>query len=125
MRKQVLAVVGVCVVAVALAGSLAWAAGAISVDVPFSFIVAGKELAAGKYEISEATGKVLVKGSGGSVVTPILERLADTGSDQPTIVFDKVEGKSYLSEIHIPGGDGYLVGIAKGKETHEVLKGKE
>jgi hypothetical protein len=125
MKKQVLAAAVACVVAVALAGSLAWAAKAVSVDVPFSFVVAGKEMAAGKYEISEQAGKLLVKGSAASIVAPILERLADTGGTQPKIVFDKVEGKSYLSEVHIPGTDGYLVGIAKEKEIHEVLTGKE
>jgi hypothetical protein len=125
MRKQVLAVVAVCVVALALGGTLAWAAAAVSVDIPFSFFVKDKEMPAGNYAISEESGKLLVKGSGGSIVTPILERLADTGTKEPKIVFDKVEGKSYLSEVHIPGADGYLVGIAKGKETHVTVTGKE
>jgi hypothetical protein len=35
------------------------------------------------------------------------------------------DGKTYLSEVHVPGTDGYLVGIAGGKETHEVITGKQ
>ncbi|HVN30935.1 MAG TPA: hypothetical protein VMT45_03020 [Thermoanaerobaculaceae bacterium] len=125
MRKPIVAMAVVAVLALGLAGSLAWAAGAVSVNVPFSFIVKDKEMPAGNYAISEESGRLLVKGSGGTVATPILERLADTGTKEPKIVFDKVEGKSYLSEVHIPGADGYLVGIAKGKETHVTVTGKE
>ena len=63
---------------------------------------------------------------GGTVLALVLERLADTGGKDSKLVFDKMEdGKSYLSEIHIPGQDGYLVGIAKGKEKHVTVTGKE
>lgn len=130
MRKQVLAAVVVGVLALGLAGSLAWAAGAMQVDVPFAFSVKDKELPAGRYEIqvegADQTRLLIRSGSGGgTVVVPVLERLADTGGKTPKVVFDKVENKHYLSEVHIPGMDGFLVGIAKGKETHEVISGKE
>ena len=48
MRKQILAAVVVGVVALGLAGSLAWAAGPVSVNIPFSFIVKDKEMPAGQ-----------------------------------------------------------------------------
>jgi hypothetical protein len=128
MRKQVLAAVAVAVFALGLAGSLAWAAGAISVDVPFSFVVKDKEMPAGRYDIREqGEANLAIRGDkGGQVLVPVIERLADTGAKAPTLVFDKMQdGKSYLSEVHIPGQDGYLVGIAKGKETHVIVTGKE
>ena len=131
MRKQVLAVAAVCVVAMALGGTLAWAASAVSVDVPFSFFVKDKEMPAGRYEIKvegNDFGKLVIKstGAGGSVVATVLERLADTGAKEPKVVFDKSDdGTHYLSEVHFPGKDGFLVGIAKGKETHVVVTGKE
>ncbi|HVN30937.1 MAG TPA: hypothetical protein VMT45_03030 [Thermoanaerobaculaceae bacterium] len=128
MRKRVLAVAAACVVALALGGSLAWAAATASLNIPFSFFVKDKEMPAGRYVI-ETVGndltKLTVKGAGGSVIATVLERLADTGAKEPKVVFDKVEGKYYLSEVHYPGMDGFLVGIAKGKETHEVITGKE
>ena len=131
MRKQVLAAVVVGVFALGLAGSLAWAAGPVSVDVPFSFIVNDKELSAGRYEIrvegNDESRLVIRSSQGGvSVFALVLERLADTGAKQPKVVFDKMaDGKSYLSEVHIPGRDGFLVGIAKGRETHVTVSGKE
>jgi hypothetical protein len=128
MRKQVLAAVVVAAFALGLAGSLAWAAGAVSVDIPFSFIVKDKEMPAGRYAIrTEGETNLAIRGDkGGQVFVLILERLADTGGKEPKVVFDKMEdGKTYLSEVHIPGADGYLVGIAGGKESHVTLSGKE
>lgn len=131
MKKQVLAVAGVCVAALALAGNLAWAAGAVSVDIPFSFIVKDKEMPAGRYSIQTQgndESKLAIRSSqgGATVFALVLERLADTGAKDPTVVFDKTaDGKSYLSEVHIPGQDGYLVGVAKGEKSHEVITGKE
>ena len=131
MRKRVLAAVVVGVLALGLAGSLAWAAGAMSVSVPFSFVVKDKEMPAGQYNIqlegNDETKLVIRSSQGGAtVLVQVLERLADTGAKEPKVVFDKTaDGKSYLSEVHMPGRDGFLVGIAKGKEIHEVLTGKE
>jgi hypothetical protein len=128
MRKQVLAAVVVAVFALGLAGSLAWAASAISVNIPFSFFAKDKEMPAGQYEIREQGETTLaIRGDkSGQVLVPVIERLADTGAKEPKLVFDKMQdGKSYLSEVHIPGQDGYLVGIAKGRETHVTVTGKQ
>jgi hypothetical protein len=38
------------------------------------------------------------------------------------LVFDKVGAVSYLSELWMPGSDGYLVHAAKGKHTHVSVK---
>jgi hypothetical protein len=131
MRKQILAAVVVGVVALGLAGSFAWAGGALSVDVPFSFIVKDKEMPAGHYKIQvegNDASKLVIRSNagGGAVFALVLERLADTGGKDPKVVFDKTEdGKTYLSEVHMPGQDGYLVGIAGGKEKHVTVSGKE
>jgi hypothetical protein len=129
MRKQVLAAALVGAFALGLGGSVAWAGGGVSVDVPFTFIVSGKELTAGRYEIRyEDESKLAIRssGNGQKVFALVMERLADTGTKEPKVVFDKTEdGKHYLSEVHMPGRDGFLVGIAGGKETHVTLPGKE
>ena len=127
MRKHVIAVVGVFVVALALAGSLALAANVVKVDVPFSFMVNGKTLPAGQYQIEPAgnnLSKLAIRGTGGAILAKVVERLADTGVKEPKVVFDKVEGKYFLSEVHFPGSDGYLVGSGTATETHEVITGK-
>ena len=128
MKKQILAAVVVAVFALGLAGSLVWAAGAVSVDIPFSFIVKDKEMPAGRYEIrTEGEANLAIRGDkGAQVFVPVIERLADTGGKEPKVIFDKMEdGKTYLSEVHVPGQDGFLVGIAGGKEKHVTVKGKE
>jgi hypothetical protein len=131
MRKQIVVAAVVGVFALGLAGSLAWAAGAVSANIPFSFIANDKEMPAGRYEIrieGNDEGKLVVRSidGGGQVFVMVIERLADTGAKEAKIVFDKMEdGKIYLSEIHRPGRDGFLVGIAKGRETHVTIIGKE
>ncbi len=125
--KSTLAVVA-CAAVLGLAGTVASAEELVSVNVPFSFFVTGEEMPAGRYDIRAqsndlATLIVQNEATGRSVFAPVLERLADTGSEQASVVFDKVGGKRFLSEIHIPAKDGFLVGIAKGHETHEVLRG--
>jgi hypothetical protein len=131
MRKPIVAVAVVAVFALGLAGSLAWAAGAVSVNIPFSFIVKDKELPAGRYEIrteGNDESKLTIRSSqgAGTVFAMVIERLADTGATHSKIVFDKMpDGKVFLSEIHFPGKDGFLVGVAKGKETHVTLTGKD
>jgi hypothetical protein len=128
MRKQIVAAVAVGVLALGLAVSTAWASGAISVNIPFSFMVKDKEMPAGQYEI-RAEGdqtKLVVKGTGAVVLVPVIERLADTGAKQPKIVFDKIlNGTAVLSEVHMPGQDGFLVGVATARESHVVLTGKQ
>jgi hypothetical protein len=128
MRKQILVVVGALVLG--LSASFAWATGGISVNIPFGFIAKDKELPAGRYEIrpsgnDETQLSIRSTEGGGTSLIPVIERLADTGSKAPKVVFDKTEdGKSYLSEVHVPGSDGFLVGIAKGKEKHVVITGQ-
>ena len=125
-RAPALAALSVAVLA--LAAGTAGAGGIMAVDIPFSFVVNDKEMSAGRYEI-QPTGshenRLILRSAGGNgaVVMTVIERLADTGAKEPLVVFDRVESKNYLSEIHIPGRDGFLVGIAKGRETHVVVKG--
>lgn len=128
MKYRVPALVALSVAVLALAAGTAGAAGIMAVDIPFSFVVNDKEMSAGRYEIQPAgshENRLILRraGGGGAVVMTVIERLADTGAKEPQVVFDRVESKNYLSEVHIPGGDGFLVGIAKGRETHVVVKG--
>ena len=128
MRKQIVTAAAVAVFALGLAVSVAWASGTISVKIPFSFMVKDKEMPAGQYEI-RAEGdqtKLAIRGSGAMVMVPVIERLADTGAKEPKIVFDKIlNGTAVLSEVHMPGQDGFLVGVATARESHVTLTGKE
>ena len=88
-------------------------------DIPFSFIVKDKEMPAGRYEIRTRQGRDQTghpgHQGGGTVLVPVIERLADTGGKEPKVVFDKMwDGKSYLSEVHMPGQDGLPGGDREG-----------
>ena len=129
MKRESLTIAVVGAAALALAASFAWAAGPVGVDIPFRFAVAGKEMPAGQYVFeTPGTGlsKLAIKSAdGGLAMAPVLERLADTGATQPSIVFDLKGGKYYLSEYHVPGQDGLLVGMVKGEQAHKVVIGTE
>ena len=120
MRKQVLASVVVGVFALGLAGSLAWAAGPISVNIPFSFIVKDKEMPAGRYEIrteghDERTLAIRSKAGGGQVLVQVIERLADTGAKEPKVIFNKTEDANETA--HTDSGirrDGPCHGVSAG-----------
>jgi hypothetical protein len=118
----------VAVLAVVLSGTAALAQSpAATVNVPFAFSVAGKELPAGKYEIrSEGADKnyLAIRGTtGGNILASFETRLADLGFKDVQVVFDKEDGKYYLSEVHYPGVDGFAFKGAPGKHTHEKVGG--
>lgn len=97
--------------------------------VPFSFVANGKAFTAGEYVFfADAAGDVLTLESraakGGGVMLSVETRTAEhkTPAD-PEVVFDKLNGQLYLSELLVPGNDGYLVLVTKAKHTHERLTG--
>jgi hypothetical protein len=89
--------------------------------VPFRFVAAGRLQDAGAYglkvDMNEGTVE-LVPPRGPGEVMLVVTRLAPPAGQHPEgrLVFDKV-GKTYtLSEVWIPGVDGFLVHAAN--ETH-------
>ncbi|MCX6544560.1 MAG: hypothetical protein NTV05_09115 [Acidobacteria bacterium] len=94
----------------------------------FDFVARGQTFVAGSYSlVANGTRDVLnlepmnVKKAGVllPVETRISERKALTDAE---VVFDKLNGKLYLSELQVPGEDGYLVLVTKAKHTHESVK---
>jgi hypothetical protein len=123
MRKHFLTTVAALVLGIGLAATVASAAGPVRVDVPFSFYLNGKEMSAGKYEIlpqGQAMASLSVRPvSGGNLqLASVWTRLADNGDRKATVVFDVADGKHYLSEVFIPGSDGFALEGAPGKHTH-------
>jgi len=97
----------------------------------FSFVADGKTMPAGQYELklnsdrSAFTLSASPKGSGVFITT--ITRLAspEAAAGDAHIVFDKVGETCYMSEVWLPGEDGYLVYAAKGKHTHQIVKGQK
>jgi hypothetical protein len=114
----------------ALAAGQAWAQTA-KVDVPFSFMVAKKEMPAGQYEVrieGNEMKRLVVRNlaTGESTQATVLFRLANLGVTQPSAAFDVNDGTHYFSEMHFPNMDGYaLAGAPSGEHTHEMVKAKQ
>jgi hypothetical protein len=99
----------------------------IKTNVEFSFTVGGKVLPAGEYQFqrNDPGTAFRVQGAGKNGVTVlIVTRLGGEMHATPKdahLVFDKVGETYLLSEIWIPGEDGYLLLATKGKHEHKTL----
>ncbi len=128
MRRHIGTTVGICLGVLLLVGSTAWAGIVVDVKVPFAFMVKGKEMPAGNYEISEGgqdNEAVTVQNldTGASVMEMITTRLANMGETEAQTIFDKAGSTYYLSEVRVPGLDGIALAGAPGKHTHTRLSG--
>jgi hypothetical protein len=99
-------------------------------DIPFKFMVGEKEMPAGKYEFVKQAAEqssFLLRNldTNKAIFVPIVERLAETSpleKHKARVVFDAVGDRKFLSELWpADNADGYLVGMTKGEEKHEVL----
>jgi hypothetical protein len=110
--------------------SFAASQGRVFFDVAFEFSAGARTYAAGRYEIEPGTPvqhdiTIRNTSSGKAEVFPSTSRLAGRDIDKAELVFDQAAGKMYLSEIHIPGIDGYYISGAKGEHTHKIVEGKK
>ena len=103
------------------------------VDIPFNFMVAKKEMPAGKYEVLsvEAEGAHLMLRSSkgkGAIYVSVIERLAETNPSQKhgaRVVFDTVGDQRFLSEFWpADNADGYLLGTNKAEQKHAIVEEK-
>jgi threonine dehydrogenase-like Zn-dependent dehydrogenase len=104
-----------------------------SVNIPFKFMVAKKEMPAGKYEVVREEGQgshLLLRNmqANTSIYVSVIERLAETDPSRKhgaRVVFDTVGDQRFLSEFWpADNGDGYLLGINKREQKHEVVEQK-
>jgi hypothetical protein len=100
----------------------------VKANIPFAFNVEGKTLPAGQYEFlpdtNGATMRILGAGKGSSVLAMIQTRMAaeiHTTPNDAHIVFDKVGDVYTLSEVWVPGVDGFMLHLTKGKHEHKVV----
>lgn len=57
-----------------------------------------------------------------SVLTSVTTRFSKRSDNVVLVVFDVAGTKHYLSEIFMPGEDGFQVPCAPGPHTHEMIK---
>ena len=98
----------------------------IVAQIAFPFVAGDKDMPAGKYviEVTDA-GQVMIVGPGGiRAVLSVVSRLGRHDQDPDSeFIFDKIDGKSVLSEIWLPKKDGLLLLANKAPHEHVVLGG--
>jgi hypothetical protein len=128
MFRKFLGIGVAVVVAVFVFGSLAQAQ-APSLKIGFSFYAAGKEYKSGNYtiEVTPAGHVVFHAEKGGAVadLTPMKSLGRDEKIESPKLVFNLIGSDRFLSEVWLPGQDGYLVGSVSGPHDQEVLGGRK
>lgn len=98
----------------------------VTAKIPFTFTVGTSALPAGQYDfVRDSTTGIRVVGGGKNIaLVPVITRLSGAIHNTPKdshIVFDKVGDNHWLSEIWIPGQDGYMLMSTKGEHTHDVV----
>ena len=98
------------------------------VQVPFDFLADGKVMKAGPYLITQNSDDEQVLAlepenvHAAAVVLPVITRISKKTQEDPEVVFDKVGNTYYISEIFIPGLDGFLIHTEKQPHTHHSVK---
>ena len=106
MKMSKLLTAGVLFV-LAVAPMRAQSNGFLRVQVPFSFVAAGKELPAGVYTIQQnsESGIMIIHGVGEGRTVALPTMLVWTnGSEEPGAKFSTVAGQKYLDRIEMPDG---------------------
>ena len=100
-----------------------------TVETGFPFAVGDKTLPAGKYIIEQEAPNLLLfrpaNGKGQPVEAPVITRLAMPVKPllTPDVVFDEVNGSYFISEVWLPGTDGFLLGGIKEEHKHRRVQG--
>ena len=99
----------------------------IMAKIDFPFTVQGKVLPPGQYEFSRADQPSFFRVTDGSKISamaPIITRISGDMHLTPEdahVGFDKVGDVFILSEIWIPGEDGYVLAMTKEAHAHKVI----
>jgi hypothetical protein len=119
MKEVIKAVKASVVMAVGFLGIFAGSARAqetLVVKVPFNFVVRGKEMPAGHYEVTVDAGILSIRGTdnrSSNFALPIPADGHDPVGDEPSLVFVRTENQNLLSQIWESPTDGFaLPGVA-------------
>jgi hypothetical protein len=131
MSRKSFAVIGMVVALFGLVATVALAQepGTITFEIPYAFVVNGREMPAGAYDlrVQRNSAAVLILSSLETkerTYVQSLTRLADMGGTEARIVFDKAGNTYFFSEVHVPGIDGFHMQGAPGEHDHTRLTGK-
>ncbi len=126
MKKQFLAVLAAFVL-MPLIG-LAQTGPKVVAKIPFRFVVEGRTLASGPYEFKLIgtdldAMRITNTKTNHAIVVPIVAPAGLEPTHRAEVVFDKAGKSSYLSEVIIPGMDGYLIAGPTGEHQQTSVPG--
>ncbi|HEY3382491.1 MAG TPA: hypothetical protein VGK32_12025 [Vicinamibacterales bacterium] len=127
MRQLLRILIVILAVGVTAGASVAYAQDAAILDAPFAFRVGSVVHQPGKYELrpnGDQMGVTITPPKGAATMALVVTRLAEPEPPLPDgkVVFDKVGELYFLSEVWIPGMDGFLLHSAKEKHSHVKVK---
>jgi hypothetical protein len=116
-------------IAVAVGGAVAYAQSQTQVNIGFAFLAGGKSMPAGEYAIERRpVGGLVLRPRQAGPSSPVLTSISRLGRHDKDpfaeLVFDKTEGGMQLSEIWLPGEDGYLLLATSRDHQHVVVNGQ-
>ena len=127
MRKSVLATLAVVLLSPIL--GLSQVSPRALAEIPFEFHAGTNVLPAGSYEfkpdVAGSVVRVVNTKSSETIMVPIVTRLSQRPGNEALVVFDRADNQYFLSEIHIPGMDGFHLAGAPGPHTHVTVKAKK
>jgi hypothetical protein len=127
MRQTIRVLVALLAVTIAAGASIASAQDEVKGTVQFAFNAGGKTYQPGPYTFRVNEQKMVVEiepTTGATGIVLIETRLSqpEPPISQGQLVFDKVGATHYLSELWVPGNDGYLLNTTKDKHAHVKVK---
>jgi hypothetical protein len=128
MKKQSWTVLAVALFTLAASGNLLLAQ-MITVAVPFEFKVGDRTMPAGSYDFrrskDDTTLTIRSLDTGEESIVAFITRLSPREDRKGSLAFDETNNTHYLSEVYMPGIDGFHLQGAPGEHHHSMLEAKK
>jgi hypothetical protein len=92
------------------------------VNVPFTFVVEGKSYDPGRYEIRVDDDQKTVEFRGAKHEAGLTHAETEANEPDARLVFDKTGDTYYLSEMWVPGEEGFLIAETRSPHTRRTLE---
>ncbi len=116
----VLTLLATATIAVAQAGN------SVVAEVPFPFLVGKVSLPAGTYQFAASANleDIIITDTTTrkTIIASVITRLSPRSASEAMVVFDVADANHYLSEIYMPGMDGFQVPGSPAQHTHMSVK---
>jgi len=128
MKKQAIAVISVLLLLPFLGMAQVSPLG-VNAEISFSFSAGDKPMTAGGYDFKPAASldsmTITNLKTRQRIMVMVTTRLSQREQNEASVVFDKVGDQYYLSEVYLPGMDGFAFKGAPGQHSHQTVKAKK